>query len=197
LHDNAGQWLAAMKWKLAVLQEITGQTPEVRTLVSQSIDMVDELSKELRTLSYLMHPPSLDEAGLSPALRSYLDGIADRSGLAVELEMDRKMGRLPSEIETAVFRIIQESLTNVYRHAHTKTARVKLARDSDAIHIEIEDHGQGIADFTSLDAATANMGVGLRGMRERVQQLDGKFGLRSGTHGTTVKATLPIRARAA
>jgi PAS domain S-box-containing protein len=198
LHDSAGQWLAALKWKLALLrQDINGKESDPFARVSESLHMVDEISKELRTLSHLMHPLSLDEAGLCPALHSYVAGIAERSGLAVDLEIDPDMGRLPREVETAVFRIIQESLTNVHRHAQTKLARVRLARDSENVHVEIQDYGQGIAEFTSVDATTAKMGVGLRGMRERVQQLSGNFEFRSGRDGTTVKATLPIKMRAA
>ena len=198
LHDSAGQWLAALKWKLALLREdVGGKRCDPAARLSESINMVDELSKELRTLSHLMHPLSLDEAGLSPALHSYVAGIAERSGLAVDLEIDPELGRVPREVETAAFRIIQESLTNVHRHAHTKTAWVRLARDSVNLYVEIQDRGQGIAEFTSVDAATAKMGVGLRGMRERVQQLDGNFEFRSGIDGTTVKVTLPIGMRAA
>ena len=198
LHDSAGQWLAALKWKLALLREdVGGKRSDPITRLSESIDMVDELSKELRTLSHLMHPLSLDEAGLSPALYSYVAGIAERSGLAVDLEIDPDLGRVPREVETAAFRIVQESLTNVHRHAHTKAAWVRLSRDSVNLYVEIEDRGQGIAEFTSIDATTAKMGVGLRGMRERVQQLDGNFEFRSGSDGTTVKATLPIGMRAA
>jgi PAS domain S-box-containing protein len=198
LHDSAGQWLAALKWKLALLREdVGGKCSDPAARLSESMHMVDELSKELRTLSHLMHPLSLDEAGLSPALRSYVAGIAERSGLAVDLEIDPDLDRVPREVETAAFRIIQESLTNVHRHAHTKTAWVRLARDSVNLYVEIQDRGQGIAEFTSVDATTAGMGVGLRGMRERVQQLDGNFEFRSGRDGTTVKATLPIGMRAA
>ncbi len=197
LHDSAGQWLAALKWKLVLLREdVGGKRSDPSARLSESLNMVDELSNELRTLSHLMHPLALDEAGLSAALYSYVAGIAERSGLAVDLKIDPDLGRVPREIETAAFRIIQESLTNVYRHAQTKTAWVRLARDSVNLYVEIQDRGQGIAEFTSVDATTAKMGVGLRGMRERVQQLDGNFEFRSGCDGTTVKATLPIGMRA-
>jgi signal transduction histidine kinase len=194
LHDSAGQWLAALKWKISAIQEEIGaQNAALAKKASESVHMVDELTKELRTLSQLLHPPALDEAGLSPALRSYVDGIAERSGLIVDLDMDPRMGRLPRDVETAIFRIVQESLTNVHRHAQTKRACVRLAHDSGTVQVEIQDHGQGIAEFVSLDATSAKMGVGLRGMRERVQQLAGEFEFTSGRGGTTVKATLPTK----
>jgi signal transduction histidine kinase len=159
--------------------------------------MTDELSKELRTLCQVLYPPSLDEAGLSEALRSYVDGISVRSGLEVKLHVDPELGPLPREIAMAVFRIVQESLTNVHRHARSNSAHVRLTHNSESICIEIQDHGQGIPDCSSFDAARARMGVGLRGMRDRAQQLDGKFDVQSGSSGTTVKITLPIRKRAA
>lgn len=198
LHDSAGQWVAALKWKVAILREdIAAKNPDLVRPVSEILHMVDELSKELRTLSQLLHPPSLDEAGLAPALRAYVEGIAERSNLTIDLQMDPNLARLPREIENAVFRIVQESLTNVHRHAHTKAARVRVNRNSETIYIEIQDAGKGIPGFASLDTTTAKMGVGLRGMRERIQQLDGKFEFQSGEGGTTVKASLPIRVRAA
>jgi signal transduction histidine kinase len=137
----------------------------------------------------------LDDAGLSPALRSYVEGFAERSGLTVNLDSGPDIPRLPREIETAVFRIIQESLTNIHRHARTQTAMVRIEHDSENVRVEVRDGGEGIANFTSLDSTPLKMGVGLRGMRERVRQLDGKFELQSGHGGTTVIATLPIRVR--
>jgi signal transduction histidine kinase len=135
----------------------------------------------------------LDEAGLSPALRSYVQGFAERSGLTVSLDSGPDIPRLPREIETAVFRIVQESLTNIHRHARSPTALVRIGHDSEHVRVEVRDRGEGIANFISLDATPLKMGVGLRGMRERVQQLDGNFELQSGSGGTTVTASLPIR----
>jgi PAS domain S-box-containing protein len=194
LHDSAGQWLAALKWKMAPLQEdIAPLSTELAARVSECLTLLNELSKELRTLSHLLHPPMLDEAGLSPALRSYVEGFAERSGLTLSLDSGPDIPRLPREIETAVFRIVQESLTNIHRHAHSPTAQVRIGHDSEHVRVEVRDRGSGIANFISLDATPLKMGVGLRGMRERVQQLDGNFELQSGSGGTTVTATLPIR----
>jgi PAS domain S-box-containing protein len=194
LHDSAGQWLAALKWKMAVLQEdIAPLSTELADRVLECVTLLNELSKELRTLSHLLHPPMLDEAGLSPALRSYVQGFAERSGLTVSLDSGPDIPRLPREIETAVFRIVQESLTNIHRHARSPTALVRIGHDSEHVRVEVRDRGEGIANFISLDATPLKMGVGLRGMRERVQQLDGNFELQSGSGGTTVTASLPIR----
>jgi signal transduction histidine kinase len=124
-----------------------------------------------------------------------VEGFAERSGLTVHLDSPLDIPRLPREIETAVFRIVQESLTNIHRHARTNTALVRVGHDAESVRVEIQDHGKGIANFSSLDHTTLKMGVGLRGMRERVSQLDGKFELQSGLGGTTVTATLPILAR--
>jgi PAS domain S-box-containing protein len=196
LHDSAGQWLAALKWKMALLvEDIAPQSTELAERVSECLTLLNELTKELRTLSHLLHPPMLDDAGLSPALRSYVEGFAERSGLTVNLELEREVPRLPREVETAVFRIVQESLTNIHRHARTQTAMVRIGHDSENVRVEIRDRGDGIVNFTSLDDTLSKMGVGLRGMRERVRLLDGKFELQSGNWGTTVTATLPIRVR--
>jgi signal transduction histidine kinase len=196
LHDGAGQWLAALKWKMAPLHEdIAPMSPELADRVSECLTLLNELTKELRTLSHLLHPPMLDDAGLSPALRSYVEGFAERSGLTVSLELEPDVARLPREVETAVFRIVQESLTNIHRHAHTHAAMVRINHDSKCVQVEVRDHGKGIANFISLDNAPLKMGVGLRGMRERVQQLDGNFELQSGKWGTAVMASLPIRIR--
>jgi signal transduction histidine kinase len=196
LHDSTGQWLAALRWKMAALRDdIVANSPTLEPQVSEALHMIDELSKEVRTMCQVLYPPSLDEAGLSEALRAYVDGISVRSGLEVKLHVDPELGPLPREIAMAVLRIVQESLTNVHRHARTNSAHVSLTQNSESICIEIQDHGQGIPDCPSFESAKARMGVGLRGMRERAQQVDGKFEVKSGSSGTIVKVTLPIRKR--
>jgi signal transduction histidine kinase len=135
----------------------------------------------------------LEEVGLSSALRSYVEGLAERGGLSVKLDLGPDLRRGPPEIETAIFRIVQESLTNAYRYAQTKTAAVLIRRESGTIRIEIRDEGRGIQGFTSLDDPTFKMGVGIRGIRERARQLKGQFELLSGPGGTTVRVLLPIR----
>ncbi len=192
LHDRAGQLLIALKWKLGPLaEEIRQQCPNLSALAQDTLLLADELSNELRTVSHLLHPPVVGEGGLSPALRSYTEGLAERSGLIVNLEIDPNLPRLAPEIETTVFRMVQESLTNIYRHANTKTAAVRLKETLQNIELEIQDMGAGIPGFKSLNDSPLNVGVGVQGMRERVRQVNGRFEFLSGKGGTTVRAVLP------
>jgi signal transduction histidine kinase len=194
LHDSAGQLLVALKWKLEPLpQQVGKQNPEVAKLISDSLALVDELSRELRTVSHLLHPPLLDEAGLLSALRFYVEGLADRSGLMVELRVDPNLQRLPREVETTVFRIVQEALSNVHRHSKAKAAAVRVGLSSNGISVQIQDQGQGIPGFTSLDQTKFKVGVGIQGMQERIRQLKGTFEIKSGPGGTTLTAVLPVR----
>ncbi len=192
LHDRAGQLLIALKWKLGPLaEEIRQQCPNLSAVAQDTLLLADELSNELRTVSHLLHPPVVGEGGLSPALRSYTEGLAERSGLIVNLEIDPNLPRLSPEIETTVFRMVQESLTNIYRHANTKTAAVRLKETLQNIELEIQDMGAGIPGFKSLNDSPLNVGVGVQGMRERVRQVNGRFEFLSGKGGTTVRAVLP------
>ena len=194
LHDSAGQLLAALKWKMVPLTEdIARQDSELAKRSGDCLNLLDELWKELRTVSYLLHPPLLHEAGLSFALRWYLEGLAERSDLGVDLDLDLHLARPSPEIETTIFRIVQEALTNIHRHAKTKIARVRINGDSENIRVEIEDEGRGIAQFRSLDDPTFKMGIGIQGMRERVRLLNGTFELRSGNTGTTIIVVLPAQ----
>ena len=193
LHDSAGQLLVALKWKLDPLQQEVGQgRAEVLNIAADSIHLLDELAHELRTISHLLHPPLLEDAGLPFALRGYLQGLQERSGLVVELEIDPQLQKMSPDIETAVFRMVQEALTNIHRHAKTKTARVRISRSSHSLKIEVEDKGKGIPSFTSLDDPNVKLGVGIQGMRERVRQLQGQFDIASGPSGTTVTAVVPF-----
>jgi PAS domain S-box-containing protein len=191
LHDSVGQLIAALQWKLVSAQEIVYDSEAAMAgYIAVCLGLAEDISKEIRTISHLLHPPLLDEAGLSAALHSYIEGMRERSGLTVFLEIDSDLGRLSQDLEMAVFRIVQEALTNIHRHARTTEAFVRIHLMLASLLVEIEDRGQGIADFTSLDRQ--RMGVGLRGMRERVRRLSGQFQVRSGKKGTTVKATFPV-----
>jgi PAS domain S-box-containing protein len=190
LHDSVGQLIAALQWKLVSAQGIVDSQAKVAGYIAVCLGLAEDISKEIRTISHLLHPPLLDEAGLSPALNSYIEGMRERSGLTVFLEIDSDLVSLSRDLEMAVFRIVQEALTNIHRHARTSEAFVRIHLVSSSLLVEIEDRGQGIADFTSLD--TQRMGVGLRGMQERVRRLSGQFQVRSGKKGTTVKATFPV-----
>jgi len=195
LHDSVGQLIAALQWKLVSLEENAYASGPMAGHIAACRGLAEDISKEIRTISYLLHPPWLDKAGLSPALQTYVQGMRERSGLTVFLEIDSDLGKLPRGLEKAVFRIVQEAMTNIHRHARTSEAFVRIHRDFTLLRAEIEDRGQGIVNFTSLDRQ--RMGVGLSGMRERVRQFSGQFEVRSSKNGTTVKATflIPVAAK--
>jgi PAS domain S-box-containing protein len=191
LHDSVGQLIAALQWKLVSAQAIVHDSEATLAgYIVVCLGLAEDISKEIRTISHLLHPPLLDEAGLSAALHSYIEGMRERSGLTIFLEIDSDLGRLSQDLEIAVFRIVQEALMNIHRHARTSEAFVRIRLELASLLVEIEDRGQGIADFTSLDRQ--RLGVGLRGMQERVRRLSGQFQVRSGKKGTTVKATFPV-----
>ncbi|KAA6460376.1 response regulator [Acidobacteria bacterium AB60] len=192
LHDGAGQWIVALRWKLSSLAGLLGgeSQPMVRGL-NEALELLDCLTQELRTVSYLLHPPLLEDSGLVAALRQYTDGLYERNGLAVNLQIDANLRRMPRDIEATVFRIVQESLTNVHKHAKTKSATVRIWYESESIEVVIGDSGIGIPGFSSLDSPNVRFGVGIQGMRERARYLNGTFNIQSTTSGTVVSATLP------
>jgi signal transduction histidine kinase len=191
LHDSTGQIVVALGMNLAVLQsESEKLLPNTVSALEESARMVKELSRELRTLSHLLHPPLLDVAGLESALKWYVQGFAERSGIQAELDLSADLGRLPPEVETAVFRIVQESLTNVHRHAASPTAKVRVIRNDHRVQVEVRDQGKGMNPDTG--SARATLGIGIQGMRERVTQLGGEFQVRSDAMGTVVLAVLPV-----
>jgi PAS domain S-box-containing protein len=191
LHDSVGQSVAALRWKLVSAQEnVSDSRDAMAGYIAACLRLAEDISKEIRTISHLLHPPLLDEAGLSRALHLYIEGMKERSGLTVFLEIDPDLGRFPQDLEMTVFRIVQEALTNVHRHAGTSEAFVRIYLELTSLRIEIEDRGQGIANFASLDEQ--KMGIGLTGMQERVRNLSGQFEVRSGKKGTIVKATFPM-----
>jgi PAS domain S-box-containing protein len=192
LHDSAGQILAALSMSLIPLeQELSHQNQELTKLATSSIALVDELSKELRTMSHLLHPPLLDEAGLKSALRWYVEGFAERSGVQVDLQLDGDFPRLSQEFETTIFRIVQESLTNIHRHSGSKSAALRIEHRLGNTRVEIRDEGRGIAQFDYSKNRPLKVGVGIQGMQERVRQLRGEFEIKSGKSGTTVVVVLP------
>jgi PAS domain S-box-containing protein len=188
LHDSAGQLLVALKWKL---ESLPNEVAQSEGTLSECVSIVDELSRELRTVSYLLHPPLLDEVGFGLALQVYLEGLEKRTGLVIGFETDPDLPRLPQKTETIVIRIIQEALTNVCRHAKTSRADVRIGRTRDGISVQVQDRGAGIRGFTSFDRSTVKLGVGIQGMRERIRQLKGTFNIESGTGGTTVTVVVP------
>lgn len=196
LHDSAGQLIAALSMNLTPLLQAKNEIePRVRQVLEESLGFVDELSKEIRTISHLLHPPLLDEAGLASALRLYVEGFAQRSKIAVSLELPDDLGRLPRELETVIFRIVQECLTNIHRHARSSSAAVRIERSQSQIAIEIQDEGQGIpAKRRAEIEVPGKAGVGISGMRERIRQWGGTLEIkaRTGGPGTRVVAILPL-----
>jgi signal transduction histidine kinase len=155
--------------------------------------MLREMSKELRTISHLLHPPLLDESGLGSALRWYVEGYSERSHIPVELEISAELGRLSSELETAIFRVVQECLTNIHRHSGSETAEIRLMKDANRVTLEVRDFGKGMKAESGANGNGAKTGVGLRGMRERIHRLQGRLDIRSNENkGTTVTAVFPL-----
>src|SRR5579863_9462868 len=194
LHDSAGQYLAAVQMRLGAIEDhiIHSAQPEIlKGLVADAQQAVSECSKEIRTISYLLHPPTLDLAGLASAIEWYTDGFSERSGIQVDLEISPSLDRLPQELELTIYRLVQESLTNIHRHSGSKWARIRLIRERNQIALEVADRGKGIAGI-STDTHQVHMGVGISGIRERVRQLDGQLTIESGPQGTTVRATFHL-----
>jgi signal transduction histidine kinase len=194
LHDGVGQILAALSMNIArVRHESDKLSNEAAAAISENAFMVEELNRQIRTMSHLLHPPMLDEIGLSSALRWYVDGFSERSKVKVNLDLPETLGRLSSEMELTIFRMIQECLTNVHRHSGSTSAAIRVWEDKQRLRIEVQDHGKGIStekqsDLNSSDRA----GVGFRGMRERLRRLDGILEVQSDARGTTVIASLPL-----
>jgi signal transduction histidine kinase len=195
LHETTAQDLAALKMHLARLNRTAGHLSDTdRAALAESIALAEQSMAEIRTVSYLLHPPFLDEAGLLSALRWYASGFAERSGIRVDLELPESFERLPRDTETALFRIVQESLTNIHRHAKSEIARIRLRRDAETLVLEIEDRGQGIPEVSLeriMSGGGGVVGVGIAGMSERIKQLDGRLEITSSDHGTTVRARFP------
>jgi signal transduction histidine kinase len=188
IHETTVQKLAALRLNLAALRR-SGVGEGEGALLEECVTLADSSITDLRTLSYLLHPPMLDEAGLGSAVRWYAAGFAKRSGLVVRIDVPAEIERFPQEVEIALFRLVQECLINILRHAHTDRAAVRLGTEPGRLIAEVPDWGTGMA---AEDEAL--FGVGLSGMRERIEQLGGTLRIRSGRDGTTVRAVLPVAA---
>jgi len=193
LHDSVGQMLAALGMNLAAVGTDLERLTKTADAVNDSAALVHELSQEVRTISHLLHPPLLDEAGLASALRWYIDGFAQRSKIKVDLEFPADFGRLPREAETAIFRTVQECLTNIHRHSESPNARIRILASGTDIRVEVEDHGKGIPPEMQFEMESMGIpGVGIRGMRERLRQLGGSLDIHSNGKGTLIVASLPV-----
>jgi signal transduction histidine kinase len=196
LHDSTGQTLAVLTMKLNRLERDAQKlSADVAKTAAESAALAKEVSDSVRTVSYLLHPPLLDEAGLKSALAWYAEGFEERSGIKVYLEMPSDLERQPSDLETAVFRIAQECLTNIHRHSGSKTADIRICEFAGGLALEIKDTGRGIPAETLAKISSVGLpGVGLRGMRERVTALGGVFEIFSEGAGTTIKVAIPLQA---
>ena len=194
LHDSTGQSLAALVIHLsAVSARITEIDSTAAEMLREAIDLSQKASDETRTLSYLLYPPTLDHAGLRSALEWYIDGFTQRSKVKVELDVSIGQERLAEIVERTLFRIVQESLTNIFRHSGSDTASVRITRRSGIVRLEVADNGKGIPDdvLAALNSSGGQLGVGIRGMRERIRQLGGWLQVKSRPDGTTIISSLP------
>lgn len=194
LHDSVGQFVAAMSMNNGMaLRQADKLSREAVEALQQNSQLVEQLSKEIRTISHLLHPPLLDEVGLMPAIRSYADGVTERSNVKVTVDLSPEIGRLAPNLEISVFRIVQECLTNVYRHSGSETAHIKIWPVDKLLTVQVSDAGKGIPAEKRISMFLgANHGVGLSGMRERVRELGGTLEIQSSEGGTSITAALPL-----
>lgn len=193
LHDSAGQTLTVLGINLARLVQKTGRiAPELASEAEQIQEIVQQLHREIRTTSYLLHPPLLDENGLYSAITWYAQGLLERSGLEVRLDISPDFGRLPRDMELVIFRFVQECLTNIHRHSGSNTASIRIAQESNQITLEIQDQGKGMSPARLAEIQAGRSGMGIRGMRERLRQFEGTLNIQSESSGTCVSATIPV-----
>jgi two-component system NarL family sensor kinase len=177
---------------LAAINRHAKQNPSLAGALEDTQNLVLQLNKEIRTTSYLLHPPLLDETGLSQAINWYMQGLMERSGLEIELDIAEDFGRLSADLELAIFRIIQESLTNIHRHSGSKTATIHLSRSAHNVLLEIQDQGKGIPAEKLAAIKAQRTGVGIAGMRERIRHFKGEIDIQSKGAGTAIVVTFPL-----
>jgi len=192
LHDSAGQLITVLGMNIAGIAQRVGQNPSLSETVEDTQNLVQQLSREIRTTSYLLHPPLLDENGLSQAIHWYMQGLKERTDLDIELSIPENFGRLPADLELTIFRIVQEGLTNIHRHSGSKTATIRLSRNADSVLLRIDDHGKGISAEKLAAIRAQRTGVGITGMRERVRHLKGAMDIQSSGTGATISVTFPV-----
>lgn len=192
-HDSAGQTLTVLGLSLAqLIQNAEVVAPELAKQGKEIEEVVQQLHREIRTTSYLLHPPLLDEAGLKSAVSWYVQGIVERSGMAIDLSISDDFGRLPADMELAIFRVVQECLTNIHRHAESKTAFIRIARENGSVFIEVRDEGKGISPERLAEIQSRGSGVGIAGIRERLRQFEGELNIVPTSSGTRVIARIPL-----
>ena len=194
LHDSVGQTLTVLDINLELfMQEAGYKSSEVAAKIEEIQKTVQQLHREIRTTSYLLHPPLLDESGLHSAISWYVQGLLERSGLEVQLDISKELGRLPPEMELVLFRLVQECLTNIHRHSESETASIRIARESNQIALHIQDQGKGMSPVRLAEIQSGRSGVGIGGMRERLRQFEGTMNIDSDSSGTRIFATIPLK----
>ena len=195
LHDSTGQALVVLSAALGQLRYlIPSSNRKARKVVSESQALADQCIREIRTMAYVLHPPMLDESGLEDAIRDYVEGFSGRSGIKVKLDFPATLGRLPRDMELSLFRVVQESLTNVQRHSGSRKARIRIERDPERITLEVSDEGRKASGNTRNRSREfrSRTGVGIASMHERVKQIGGRMEIKSSSEGTTVSVTVPV-----
>jgi len=196
LHDGLGQELSGAKMMVDCIQMQNQSMEWKEKAAAEASALIDQAIQQVRSISHLLHPPMLDEIGLQSSLRWYLDGLTKRSGLETSLEVQPEdFPRFGSELETTIFRVVQEALTNVFRHAEARRVGLDLAIRDGQIIIKVSDDGKGIPDSVA-DFDGDKIGVGIAGMRQRVKELGGELRLRNGNPGTLLEAVIPIKSGA-
>jgi PAS domain S-box-containing protein len=196
LHDSTGQLLAALEINMVTLSRAAvGLDAKAQALLQDCMDQAHLCSTSIRTASYLLHPPLLDEMGLVSAIQWHLDGFCRRSGIAISADLPTDFARMPAEDELSLFRVVQEALTNIHRHSGAKSGRIRLRRATTEVVLTVADDGHGIAPESLIHfrEGRSNLGVGLAGMRERLRQLGGRLEIQSDGSGTRLEAVLPSR----
>jgi signal transduction histidine kinase len=189
LHDSLGQYLVGVKMNLEMYA-----AQKKDNLLTEAVQLLDQSIAETRTISHLLHPPLLDEAGLSSAAKWYLEGFAQRSGIAVDLDLPDDLNSLPKPIALGLFRILQESLTNIHRHSESTKAEIRVKLSANQVSLEVRDFGKGMSPIMlrTFQTQGANSGVGLAGMRERMRELGGQLTIKPCTPGTLISVTIPL-----
>ena len=193
LHDSAGQLLTVLAMNMSTLiRKAQEEAPELAESAEEARELVHQLTSEIRTNSYLLHPPLLDEEGLRSAISWYVRGLTERSGLEIAFKISEGFGRLPHEMELAIFRLVQESLTNIHRHSGSKRATIEISRTPEQVLLEVQDEGKGISREKLADIQSRGAGFGIRGMRERARQFNGEMTIESSGKGTLFRVTIPV-----
>jgi two-component system NarL family sensor kinase len=197
LHDTTGQKIAVLSMTIDRLAKLVDtRKADIKDALAESRDVVGKIGEEIRTLSYLLHPPLLDECGLASAVLWYAEGFKKRSGIHLNVSIDEELVRLTTDAETALFRVLQESLTNVHRYSGSPSAEIRIFQSAGKVHLDIIDHGKGVKAGTErpMFAGAPTLGVGIPGMRERIRQLGGQLEVDFSNEGTRVHASLPVEA---